>query len=352
MCKQGQKADVRQGSLRRMFPRLAVWMLAFCMVVPMDTWAAGTISSVSLSVSEEIKVGDETYGDDIEIKTGSSRYFVEEIEVLNENLIWGPSDTPVIQVTLQAESEYTFAVKTKDIRVKGAQYIRGRRTEDSETLMLVLRLPSLTDQVGEIEEASWMSQTVGTWETPYNAGTYDIYLYRDGESAGKWQNVTGNACDFGARMGRVGTYSFKVRAVNSREERVKSPWKEAEGTVTVDAAMAEQFRIQYGTQVPEGVDGPGEAAAYLQQKNIRYGWNLDHVGWWYRNADGGYTTSNWQLIDGKWYYFDSVGYMVTGWIDWNGNSYYCDPVSGEMLVSTVVPDGSGRRVDSSGAWIR
>ena len=57
-------------------------------------------------------------------------------------------------------------------------------------------------------------------------------------------------------------------------------------------------------------------------------------------------------MNGKWYYFDSVGYMVTGWIEWNGKYYYCRPVDGDMLVDTVVPDGSGRRVDSTGAWIQ
>ena len=81
-------------------------------------------------------------------------------------------------------------------------------------------------------------------------------------------------------------------------------------------------------------------------------WQRDSVGWWYKNSNGSYPKNDWQQIDGKWYYFDSVGYMVTGWIEWNGKYYYCRPVDGDMLVDTVVPDGSGRRVDSAGAWIQ
>ena len=50
--------------------------------------------------------------------------------------------------------------------------------------------------------------------------------------------------------------------------------------------------------------------------------------------------------------FDSTGYMATGWIQWNGKYYSCRPVDGDRLVDTVVPDGSGRRVDSTGAWIQ
>ncbi len=58
------------------------------------------------------------------------------------------------------------------------------------------------------------------------------------------------------------------------------------------------------------------------------------------------------MIDNKWYYFNSEGYMVTGWIEWNDKSYYCDPSDGAMQVSKIIPDGSGRRVDSTGAWIQ
>ena len=84
----------------------------------------------------------------------------------------------------------------------------------------------------------------------------------------------------------------------------------------------------------------------------QYGWILDKAGWWYRGGDGSYTVNDWQLIDGKWYYFNSSGYMVTGWIQWNGKSYYCDSVNGDMQVSKMIEDGSGRRVDSTGAWIQ
>lgn len=31
-------------------------------------------------------------------------------------------------------------------------------------------------------------------------------------------------------------------------------------------------------------------------------WIRDGYGWWYRHADGGYTTNNWEMIDGNWYY--------------------------------------------------
>ena len=87
------------------------------------------------------------------------------------------------------------------------------------------------------------------------------------------------------------------------------------------------------------------------------GWFTDtdkHVYYLNPVSDGtkGRMVTGWNLIEGKWYYFNSSGYMVTGWIDWKGKSYYCDPVNGDMQVNKLIDDGSGRRVDSTGAWIQ
>lgn len=49
--------------------------------------------------------------------------------------------------------------------------------------------------------------------------------------------------------------------------------------------------------------------------------------WWYRHADGSYTKSAWEQIDGLWYYFDKSGWMVTGWLKWKNNYYYLQQTS-------------------------
>lgn len=60
-------------------------------------------------------------------------------------------------------------------------------------------------------------------------------------------------------------------------------------------------------------------------------WKQDEAGkrWWYENADGSYTRSGWQVIDGKWYYFDAEGWM---------------------LSSTTTPDGY--TVNADGQWVK
>ena len=44
--------------------------------------------------------------------------------------------------------------------------------------------------------------------------------------------------------------------------------------------------------------------------------------WWYRHADGSYTSSDWERIDGRWYLFDADGWMLTGWQQRGGSWYY------------------------------
>ncbi|MDD3338931.1 MAG: peptidoglycan-binding protein [Lachnospiraceae bacterium] len=87
--------------------------------------------------------------------------------------------------------------------------------------------------------------------------------------------------------------------------------------------------------------------------------------WWYRHADGSYTTNGWEKINGKWYYFDASGWMMTGWVLTSGKWYYMDASGamlsntwinsmyyvggdGAMLTNTMTPDGY--IVDANGKW--
>ena len=54
-------------------------------------------------------------------------------------------------------------------------------------------------------------------------------------------------------------------------------------------------------------------------------WVQDDKGWWYKHADGSYTSNDWEEIDGLWYFFNEDGYMATGWLKWKKNWYYLQP---------------------------
>ena len=72
--------------------------------------------------------------------------------------------------------------------------------------------------------------------------------------------------------------------------------------------------------------------------------------WWYRHADGSYTTNDWEKINGKWYHFDSAGWMQTGWLKTGGKWYYLN-ASGDMLTGWQYINGAWYYMNSSGAML-
>ena len=77
-------------------------------------------------------------------------------------------------------------------------------------------------------------------------------------------------------------------------------------------------------------------------------WIQSGSRWWYRHADGSYTSNGWEKINGVWYHFDDSGWMQTGWIKDNGTWYYLDG-SGAMKTGWLKDNGSWYYLDSSGA---
>lgn len=53
------------------------------------------------------------------------------------------------------------------------------------------------------------------------------------------------------------------------------------------------------------------------------GWQQDHLGWWYENADGSYPISTWyEDEDGSWYFFNEQGYMISNCYRLIDGSFY------------------------------
>lgn len=308
----------------------------------MTAYAATKVSSISLVVESDIQVGEEYSVDDVTITTKSDKYLVGDMEFLNDGYEWEPTDTPRIQVDIEANDGYYLMLSAKNIKIKGATYERGVKI-DSTTVRLTLALPSLSESVGEITEANWTDNHLASWNEAYNAGNYQVKLYRDDKSVGTTQTTTEPYLDMASRMTKEGYYHFKVRAVNVVKSENVSEWLES-GTIYLSKEQADQNKALYGTAVNNSYTEPGQA---MQPQT---GWNKNSVGWWYLNADGTYPASSWQYINDKWYFFNSQGYMQTGWILWNHQYYYCDTTNGDMLSNCMTPDGY--RLDSAGVWIQ
>lgn len=325
-------------------------VLAIGGIGSMKAQAAASISTLTLEIDSDLSVGGDCREDDIEITVKKGRCTVEDMQILNEIDKWDNNTVPKLSIYLHAEDGNYFSVKRTDITIEGGTYVSARM-DNPYILEVTVMLPSMAETLGQFGALGWESPTVASWDKVENAGYYEARLFCDGKSVGEAERTQEPRIDFGSRMRKAGTYSYRVRAVNKRVEENKTPWTEPGQTSYVDEALAQQMRDLYGSLIPEGVTEPGQVKSQAYGPG-QYGWILDKTGWWYRGNDGSYTVNDWQLIDGKWYYFNSLGYMVTGWVQWNGKSYYCDPETGQMQVSRMIPDGSGRRVDSTGAWIQ
>ena len=76
-------------------------------------------------------------------------------------------------------------------------------------------------------------------------------------------------------------------------------------------------------------------------------WIRDGNRWWYRHADGSYTTNGWEVINGAWYYFDGAGWMVTGWLK-RPSAWYYVTGSGAMATNTWI---GSYWVGADGKWV-
>lgn len=85
-------------------------------------------------------------------------------------------------------------------------------------------------------------------------------------------------------------------------------------------------------------------------------WVAQDGKWWYRHADGSYTTNGWEFIANEWYWFDASGWLKSGWLKLGDDWYWLhdkhDGRFGEMAKSTCVEvDGKWYAFDSTGAMI-
>ena len=76
-------------------------------------------------------------------------------------------------------------------------------------------------------------------------------------------------------------------------------------------------------------------------------WMYSNGRWWYKHANGSYTTKAWEKIDGVWYYFDDEGWMKTGWVK-DGKWYYLSE-SGSMMTGWAQINNTWYHLNDSGA---
>ena len=284
------------------------------------------ITSVSLEVTSNIKIGEDLDNGSIEVDSDSSKYSVDSWEILNYGFEWTEEDTPQIKVYLTAADGYYFSLTASKVKLKGATYVTASKRDSSTTLMITMNLPSLAETVEDLENVTLGEDGIAIWEEAVGAGSYELRVRRDGKNTGSVIHTTGGKCNIRTYLGRPGVYSVRVRPINRIKEEVKGEWIES-NAFYVSSEIAAAFRngeIQDGGR-----------------------WEEENGLWRYRNADGTYQSAGWKKVQNKWYYFDTNGYMQKGWIEDENKWYYLDD-SGAMVSDT---DIDGYHLGSDGALV-
>ena len=135
--------------------------------------------------------------------------------------------------------------------------------------------------------------------------------------------------------------------MNTSGARVSNCWTwvgnscyyfDEDGKMAADTWIGDYYVNADGAWVPgqkkddQKNDQNGSQNSNQNQTQTKDQWILSGNRWWYRHADGSYTKSNWEYIDGQWYYFDKDGWMTIGYQAVSGEWYY--------LQKSASPEGA------------
>ncbi len=192
-----------------------------------------------------------------------------------------------------------------------------------------------------VDDPYW-NGTTAKWSVNGKASKYQVRVFRDGSKVDT-KNTTSKSINLSSVITKTGYYYFEVRAYNASSGW--SDWMESDDkyfTVTSTSSSSST------TTTTSSSGGPGgtTSAATAQWLRAADGSNK----WWYKHADGGYTRSNWELINSKWYYFDESGWMKTGWLNVGGATYYLG-ADGAMVTGLNFIDGVTHSFDNSGRMV-
>lgn len=200
-----------------------------------------------------------------------------------------------------------------------------------------------------VKKAYW-SGSKAKWTIEGAATKYQIRVYRD-DSRVSTKNTTKMNISLSSAITKSGYYYFEVRAYN--ENGGWSEWEDSDekyfsvnnnsNKQTTTTKTTTTTTTTTSTNPQSGGSNTASTGQWLRA--------ADGSGkWWYRHANGSYTSNDWELINGKWYYFDVSGWMMTGWLNVRGATYYLG-MDGAMLTGTNFVDGVKRSFDTSGKLV-
>lgn len=267
----------------------------------------------------------------IEIISSGTGYDLEHFEVENPDEVYEGTANPVVNVYLTARDGYYFNItKASQIKLSKCKYKTASRQDSSTTLVVTVELTEIKKTVGNIEEINLEDSGKATWEEVFNAGSYELRIFRNDSRVGS-VTVDTNSYDIASYFTREGSYLFRVRAIHKADQSVRGEWAES-NSIYLNAEKAKANR-----EAAEAAESAGD-------------WIADKGSWKFRLPDGTFVTSAWRRINKEWYYFLPDSHIARGWAQVDGAWYYFDPTTGALWVNTTTPDGytvgiDGRRAE-------
>ena len=232
-------------------------LLAGLMAMPVMAASRKKIKTVSLkveaSITPETRVGSEDV--DVEVKD-SAKYSYDTYEVNNSGFEWEATDVPELTIYLRAEDSYYFAVtKLSDVKVDGATLVKASKQDSSETLKVVVKLPSLSEYVADFSEEETVTLTdngFAVWNPISGAGSYEVMVYRDGNTVGVTARTVAAFCDRIAKDARAGRVPI-IRKETASFLQAMVASKQPEHILEVGTAVG-YSAILMAQVMPEGTD--------------------------------------------------------------------------------------------------
>lgn len=180
------------------------------------------------------------------------------------------------------------------------------------------------------EAAQWKQDGKGWWYRLDN-GSYPANQWK--QINGKWYYFKANGYMATGWLWNGANWYYM-----GSDGAMRTGWQNIGGTYYY---MYADGRMAVNTYIGEYY--VNESGAWVSEAGLGT-WVEQGGSWWYRHADGSYTSNDWEKINGSWYYFDAAGWMaVNRWI----GDYYVGG-DGAMLTDQWV-DGV-YYVDAQGKW--
>ena len=195
--------------------------------------------------SPDVRVGWE--GGTVEVTPSGDNtdlYYVDSVEIINEDDDWTSSSAPLVEVVLGVEDgeNYYFGSSSSsgfklslddriEHRFDDIEFVDADREDENTTLILTVRLIFDEDRYGNLpaEPASpkWDETAAGlaSWGDVTTAKYFEVQLIKNGAEIGDSHMVYDTSYDFSDEIQQYGdgVYTFKVRSVKA-SYNTKSGW--------------------------------------------------------------------------------------------------------------------------------